>query len=532
MDLCKKFQVEPRGLCLDCDMKKRLSFRSSRHLFARKCDATGKQILSMYSPDKPYKVYDADYWWSDKWDALQYGREMDFNRPFFDQLHELQLAVPRYSLTHVQCENSDFCTQCVGDKNCYLIFGGDFNQDCLYGTWCMNNRDSLDLDLSHYNELCYMLGDSTHCYNCQYVFDSRDCTDCYFVTDCIGCNNCILCSNLKNASYCIRNKHYSKEEYLKLKDELITGSSVQRQALLNELVELKKSRVVKYAHVLNCQDCEGEYLQNCKNCINCFDVSNSEDCYNVMTADMAKDIFNSCYVGYKSELAADSIAMAEIYNIKHCYSVFRSSEVEYGDCVMNSKNIFGCVSLNKKEYCILNKQYSREDYFALRAKIIEHMKKTGEWGKFLPEKMSCYGYNESTANDYFPLSEAEALKQCFQWSHYPSLNSPAAAQEISAELPDNINDARDEILAKPVLCEASGKPFKILKQELEFYRKHRLPLPRVHSEERYKLRQSLRNPLKLWSRACAKCNAAIRTSYAPDRPETVYCEQCFLKEVY
>jgi len=31
------------------------------------------------------------------------------------------------------------------------------------------------------------------------------------------------------------------------------------------------------------------------------------------------------------------------------------------------------------KYCILNKQYSKEEYEELVPKIIEHMQKTGEW---------------------------------------------------------------------------------------------------------------------------------------------------------
>jgi hypothetical protein len=100
------------------------------------------------------------------------------------------------------------------------------------------------------------------------------------------------------------------------------------------------------------------------------------------------------------------------------------------------------------------------------------------------------------------------------------------------DLPDNINDVTDDILKRAVECEITKKPFRIIKQELEFYRKQNLPVPRRHHDRRHKDRMALRNPLKLWSRKCAKCGADIRTSYSPGRPEIVYCENCYLKEVY
>jgi CxxC-x17-CxxC domain-containing protein len=59
-----------------------------------------------------------------------------------------------------------------------------------------------------------------------------------------------------------------------------------------------------------------------------------------------------------------------------------------------------------------------------------------------------------------------------------------------------------------------------------------IPIPHNCFDCRHKARMALRNPRRLWSRTCAKCGTAISTSYSPDRPEIVYCEECYLKEVY
>jgi hypothetical protein len=45
-------------------------------------------------------------------------------------------------------------------------------------------------------------------------------------------------------------------------------------------------------------------------------------------------------------------------------------------CTGNSSNLFGCIGLRGKEYCILNKQYTKEEYEALVPKIIEKMKES------------------------------------------------------------------------------------------------------------------------------------------------------------
>jgi len=37
-------------------------------------------------------------------------------------------------------------------------------------------------------------------------------------------------------------------------------------------------------------------------------------------------------------------------------------------------------------------------------KIIEHMQKMGEWGEFFPSSLSPFGYNETVAEEYYPIN--------------------------------------------------------------------------------------------------------------------------------
>lgn len=106
------------------------------------------------------------------------------------------------------------------------------------------------------------------------------------------------------------------------------------------------------------------------------------------------------------------------------------------------------------------------------------------------------------------------------------------AKAITNDLPDNIKDVKSEITKQEIVCKECGKNYKIIQQELEFYKKNNIPVLDKCPDCRYKNRIKLRNPNKLWDRKCDKCNSDIRTSYSPDRPETVYCEKCYLKEVY
>jgi hypothetical protein len=146
--------------------------------------------------------------------------------------------------------------------------------------------------------------------------------------------------------------------------------------------------------------------------------------------------------------------------------------------------------------------------------------------------MSPFGYNETVAQEYFPLTKSEAVwSGIFHWSDYEA-PFPTVEKVIPAsKLPDTIDSIPDDILNWAIECEVTGRPFRIIRQELEFYRKHSLPIPRRHPDQRHLDRMALRNPRKLFERKCDKCWVDMITTYAPERPETVYCSSCYDKEV-
>lgn len=115
----KKELIPPPILCPPCREQQRMLFRNEWSFYHRSCDLTGKLMLSIYSPDKPYTVYEQSVWWSDQFDPLAYGREFDFTRPFFEQWQELSLAVPRASIHNAQSENSEYTNYSNSNKNCY-----------------------------------------------------------------------------------------------------------------------------------------------------------------------------------------------------------------------------------------------------------------------------------------------------------------------------------------------------------------------------------------------------------------------------
>src|SRR3989338_9490981 len=129
----EKMKAPLPNYCPPCREKRRLAFRNERTLYKRTCSKSGKQVVSIYTENTPFPVYDQHIWWGDEWDAMDYGQDYDSSRPFFDQLQELKNKVPRVSLLNINSINSDYCNNAEDSKNCYLIFAAQKNEDTMYG---------------------------------------------------------------------------------------------------------------------------------------------------------------------------------------------------------------------------------------------------------------------------------------------------------------------------------------------------------------------------------------------------------------
>ena len=212
-------------------------------------------------------------------------------------------------------------------------------------------------------------------------------------------------------------------------------------------------------------------------------------------------------------------------NNKFSIWCYKSHDIEYCFGCMGSGNLFGCVGIRTGEYCVLNKQYTKGAYNALVSKIKKEMK---DYGEALPISFCPWPYNESNADEWFPLTKQEALAQGFSWRDRDARGYLAA----TVILPEDIQDVTDEILKAVLKCEDCGKNYQIIPKELQFLRRFNLPIPRRCPLCRDRARVKQMNPLQIFDRQCQQCGISIQTSYAPERPEIVYCEKCYSKEIY
>ncbi|MDD5470008.1 MAG: hypothetical protein PHO92_04405 [Candidatus Peribacteraceae bacterium] len=540
----KKYAIPPPTLCPDCRQQRRLFWRNERALYRRTCDLCKKAIISMYPQGSAFPVYCNECWWSDSWHPSDFGRAVDFNRPFVPQIKELQNAVPRLALNVINNENSDFINHSGSNKNCYLIFAAEFNEDCLYGYQVIKSvgcTDACDCTEAHY---CYEVTDVDKCHSLLFAQNCTNCSSSAFLFDCKGCTDCLLSTNLRNKHHVIRNTQYSKEEYGRLKREIMDSIAQGKLAdVLREFQAIKEKGIHRALEVVSCENVTGDYLKNSRNIRNCFDVSYAEDCAYILTGFQIRDLMDVCHTT-DAQLGYESLSLGYgSYNTIFTHGSWGSKNLLYCDIVQTGSDMCGCVCMKPGKYCVLNKQYSKEEYERLVPKVIELMQKTPlrspdgssagyEWGEFFPAGISPFAYNETTAQVYFPLTEAEAKERGFPWRTEQEEPLAVTATLPAAQLPAAIADIPDDILNWAIICEATGRPFKIVKKELELYRAQRLPVPHFHPDERHRRRMMQKNPRRIFSRACMKCKKHIDSSYAPERKEIVYCEECYLKEVY
>jgi hypothetical protein len=325
------------------------------------------------------------------------------------------------------------------------------------------------------------------------------------------------------------NKQLSKEEYM----GKLSGLMLDRRSRVIEAAEFFERHRLQYPHKYMLgeqnENVTGNAINGCRNVYKCFDVSELEECSYCTWLHQSKNCMDIYAWGFPTTESCECMEVGDrSYHVLFSISVWNCSNIMYCYCANSSTDIFGCVSLRNKKYCILNKQYSKEEYERLMPKIIEHMKSTGEWGEFFPMKVSRLAYNQTVAQDYMPIDREHAKKLGAKWADESKIESPAKKIEI----PDSIHDIDEGICDEVLTCAKTGKPYKIIPQEFKFYKKNNIPVPIYSPEIRHKNRLARRNPRKLWDRNCAKCGVDIKTSYSPDRPEKVYCEQCYLKEVY
>lgn len=300
---------------------------------------------------------------------------------FLSELEKLRYQTPRLAIINVGQENAEYCTHADKNKNCYLLFAANFNQDCMYSGIILNSRDCVECNNIEYSELCMECVDCFRCYNCSFSQDLKGCYDSDYCYDCVGCSNCFGCAGLRQKKYYIFNKPVTKEEYKKITSE---WKAKGQDKIWSEFEKTKLEVPRKFAHLNKTENCTGDYMENSKNCLECFNVFQSEDCMYLIDCWRSRDCLDSMFSD-GSELCYECFSFGlQTYNCNFCSYIRSCADCEYSELLFSCKNCFGCIGLQSKQYYILNKPYSKEDYYKKVAEIKAKMRTDGTYGEMLP----------------------------------------------------------------------------------------------------------------------------------------------------
>lgn len=529
-------RVPPPKLCPNCRKQRRLAFSNNTVFYRRKCDAPGhsEDMISLFPKESEWKVFDNEYWWSDAWDSMDSGFSYDSLKAFFPQFQNLYKSVPLVQTNRdPKSVGSEYSAYGIELKDCYYVFGGMKGEDIMYGNWPVYARNCMDILIAYKSELCYENVSGIGNYNSDYIYFSENCLDSKFLYDCKNCTNCFGCTNLRNKQYYFFNQPLTKEEYSEKLEKINLGSREVYIKWRDKFLYLLSGEIRRATRNHKAINSVGTFLRECKDCFMCFWVEGGENLRYVDYALIIKDSMDVTLAGGAQTQKLYEVNNASSYDVKFSLLTRQGVSLEY--CISSHfcENCFGCVGLKNKKYCIFNKQYSEEEYWQLLDKIKTKMLQDGEYGEFFPVSMDPYPYNSSLAQFEHPLTKEVVEKIGGYWAESAiSLDGIDPKNILKAsEVSDDIKNVGDDILNKVIICEVTGKPFRIIPKELEFYRRKNLPLPIKHPYQRILERWAMKEPFRLWKYPCSNCRKEMYTSYAPEKKLKVYCEECYLKEV-
>ena len=561
-----KIKVPSPSWCPRCRFQRRALFRNERKLFRNTDGLTGKSILALYQPESGYTIYPDKEWWSqEKWDPLAYGQNFDPSRSFLVQFFELLQRVPKRATEAVNMVNSEYSANAADLKNCYLCFNSNFSEDCAYGNGVDLSRNCFDNSHIQKSERCYGSFWLTNCYETHFSSQCEDCASVWFSKNCRGCTDCLGCVNLRTKKYCLFNVQYSKEEYeARISDlKLHTWNGLTSvHARAKEFWLRFPNKSLQGIQNLNVS---GEYITHSKNIRQSYLIQESENLAYIQYSQVpsSRDCADSTIIGSRAELIYESAVCGwGASRLKFCWECWDGGrEFEYCMmCARSAANLFGCVGITKNQYCILNKPYSEEEYFELREKIVQHMNehpyvdKRGRvyrYGEFFPPEFSPFAYNQTIAPEHFPLTKEGAIAYGARWQD--PLPTEYQTTMSASDIPDDIKDVPEYIVKEILECRECRRAYRLIQPELQFLKQLKIPAPRSCIDCRHYGRIAERNRSQIYARKCqcgggnsdgdvyknsavhfhgpGHCPNEFETSYAPDRPEIVYCEQCYNAEV-
>lgn len=533
----KMLRVPAPNFCPTCRRIRRLVHMSMMNLSKRPCEAPAhaEKMIAVFPEECPFPVYDYQYFIGDEFDPFSFGVTYDNNKSSMQTLFDLRKIFPMPSFLNRDPSslNSEYSSGGRDNKNCYFTMGCYTVEDVWYSSLIHKSRMIMDSRGVKNSEFVYNGLFSDHIYKSSFVYFSANCTDSMFLFDCRNCVNCFGCANLRNAKYCVYNEQLSKEQYEAFIKSIHPMSHDALYEYKNKFWKLVKKLPMNGPHNVGSENVSGVNISRSKNLFDIVEADNSEHVRHAEGIMSHKDSMDIMFSGgHSSNLYGTINIGSQSSNVRFSVSCKFCIDSEF---IFNSKNLsncFMCFGLQNKSYCVLNTQYTSEEYFEIVDEIKSQMIQNGEYNDGLGLEFSAQAYNFSMAQIAYPLTNEEIEKLGGYVAKEQEINTHGLETLSKENLLPTIEETTDDIIEKAIICEISKRPFRIVASELSFYRQMGLPLPTMHPilriEEQYRIAPNG----KKYKAICQKCNKDIESIFNPDRDFVLYCEKCYQSEVY
>lgn len=531
--ICKKYRVPPSKVKPGTRLNMLNGYNTGLAIFWNTDVSSGKPMISAIHPDLPFKVIDDVKWAS--YDFSDKGIEIDSSRSVIDQVWELMQKVPIRGKRNKDVDEKSVSVGSLQTRESYMTCASVATR-CFYTYAIFGGEDALDVVNGTHVARSYAVNDSYHVSDSEYVFNSHRCLKSSFLFDCRDCEHCFGATNKRHKKFLWFNEQLSEEEWRKRRAEVDLGCRSVADEWLKKFYDLWKGQGVWPAYFqINNEDCTGEHILNSVRCQEGFWEDKCTDCVRCRFGLEASDCSYCSGFAWETRSYMCTGGAGGADN-KFVMGHNNGVGLEYSAMCDDCQYCFGCVGLNKKEYHIFNKPYSKEEYWKRVDELKCRMLDDGSYGEFFPGKFSLSGFEHSTGAVYFDYRERD-LERFGALRVDPARGlvlapkrEDANGHRLSSEdLPDCVDVVTGDMVNTPIRDEELGRDFSIVPQELEIYKKKRWPLPRRHFIARltHWLRHS-NSPFGI-EIDCAKCGEKTKTykNFVFQDGRVVYCMPCY-----
>ncbi|MBI2485267.1 hypothetical protein HYW18_03940 [Candidatus Uhrbacteria bacterium] len=530
----KKFNVPPSELSPNTRWKWAGYFDIGFQFWWNKHARTGEPILSFHHPASGIRVLPDAEWYEQ--DFSNTHETLDLSKPFFEQLRALELRVPFFATANIVPPENSLALLSFGDQNSYFVFACQ-SKRTFFGVGAMDTEDSSVVYLSSGVKESHHISHSHRMYRCRYARESQDCLESAFLFDCRNCEHCFGATNKRNRKFLFMNEQLSEGEYR----ARIAAIDLGKRSIVDEWSKRFDELLLTHAFWpenfnVGGTDATGDYLHNATRCHFCFD-----------SEDTAVDNFRSAWLYGASQgnaYAWGAVNTNESYSVetcpdsnrlKFCYRSVRCEDSEYCMVCRDCRNCFGCVGLAHKEFHILNKPYTEEEYWKTVDAMECAMMDEGTYGSIFPTTFSS-SYIPESGSVLYAGSTEEDLRILGGNQFLPTDAGATGVDRYDmsktrqlADIPDNIDDLTDAWIGVPIYDEQAKRAFSFLKPEVEHYRKWRIAPPGEHFIPRMQQMSWSAQIAQFENRVCTKCSKPLLVTVCRRYPNRrILCRDCYL----